>query len=228
MSTTSILDKNGKETGKINLPDILTKGNVKTGVLHQAVVKYQASLRQGTLSTKERGEVSGGGVKPFRQKGTGRARAGSSRSPLWKGGGITFGPHPRDFGYKISKKAKRGALAEALKSKFQSDELYLINELNEPLQKTKDFAKILKALKIDTKTLALLDGSDVSILRVSRNIPFIKLMRSQDVNALDICNCRKLLLTKTAYENLVKRIQSEGDEIKKSPKSKKAKSKSEE
>ena len=203
----AVFNIKGKEADHIDLPEEIFGKEINSAVMHQAVVMYQASLRQGTLSTKGRAEISGGGKKPFKQKGTGRARAGSSRSPLWHGGGIIFGPKPRDFGYSVSRQIRRVALRESLNSKFQSKDLHCIDEIKQPLTKTKEFAQILKAFKLRGKILGVFDGCDESVERVSRNIPMLNIMRSQDVNAYDILRNRKLLLTKKALENLIDRIK---------------------
>ncbi len=206
--TLQVLNKEGKEADKINLPeDIFGKG-VNTKVLHQAVVMYQACLRQGTSSTKTRGEVSGGGKKPWRQKGTGRARAGSIRSPLWIGGGVVFGPHPRDFGYSISKKVKRVALAESLNAKYQSKDLIVLEEFKDKLTKTKEFAKILKTLNLGGKILALLDGCDESVKLAGRNIYKFRIKRAEDVNCYDVLRNKTLLATKSAFLKLLDRIKN--------------------
>lgn len=206
MSKLAVLNIQGKETGSIDLPDGAFEGNVNQDVIHQAVVMYRACARQGTLKTKGRKEVSGGGKKPFRQKGTGRARAGSSRSPLWHGGGVTFGPVPRDFGYSIPKKIRAAAMRESLKAKYQGKNLICLEDIQKPLDKTKEFAGILKNLGVRGKVLAMLDGSDDSVKRVSRNIPRFELMRSQDVNAYDIVRNKNVIISKTAVEKLLKRI----------------------
>lgn len=208
MSQISILDIKGNEVEKFELPEDVFNKQVNSAIIHQAVVMYQASLRQGNASTKERAYVSGGGKKPYRQKGTGRARAGSSRSPLWKGGGVTFGPHPRDFGYSVPKKIKKAALRESLKVKYLEKKLYCIIDLKEPFNKTKEFVEILKNLNLKARTLALLDGSDSSVERVSRNIPRFNLMRAQDVNAYDILRYKEFLVTKTALEKMLSRIDA--------------------
>ena len=207
MSQLNVLNSQGKESSTIELPKDLFEGAVNAAVIHQAVTKYQASLRQGNASTKERGSVSGGGIKPWRQKGTGRARAGSTRSPLWTGGGVVFGPHPRDFGYDVSKKVKKVALRESLNSKLKDNNLLCVEDFQTPLKKTKEFAEILKNLKIKDKTLAILDGSDPTINRVSRNIRLFNIIRSADVNAYDILKHKKILVTKTAFNNLLERIK---------------------
>jgi len=208
METLTVLNKQGKQTGKIELPDGLFLKHVNTQVLHQAVVMYRAASRQGTASTKERAFVSGGGVKPYRQKGTGRARVGSTRSPLFQGGGVTFGPHPRDYRYTVPKKIKRAALRESLNAKLKADELFCIEEFKDKFSKTKEFAKILTSLKLKGKILAVLDGCDESVLLASRNIPRFEIKRSEDINAYDILSNKSILLTKTAFQKLIKRIQS--------------------
>jgi large subunit ribosomal protein L4 len=207
MSSLPVFDSEGKRVESVELPDDMFGEDVNTDVIHQAVVMYQASLRQGNASTKERGAVSGGGKKPFRQKGTGRARQGSIRSPLWKGGGVVFGPHPRDFGYTVPQKVRKTALRESLKAKHKSEDMVCVDDLKNSFDKTKEFAQILKNLSLKGNILALLDGSDASIVRVSRNIPFFRLMRSRDVSAYDILRHKKILVTKTALSNLMERIR---------------------
>jgi len=203
----SVLSKSGKEVDSIDLPKEIFGVPVNTDVLHQAMVMHQASLRQGNASTKERGAVSGGGKKPWRQKGTGRARAGSSRSPLWYGGGVVFGPHPRDFGYTIPKKIKRAALRESLNAKFQNKNLICLEDLSDKLAKTKDFAQILTTLKLQGKILALLDGCDDSVKLASRNIPRFEMLRCEDVNAYDVLRNKNLLLTKTSLSKILERVK---------------------
>jgi len=208
MPKLSVLNNQGKETESFELPEAIFGPRVNKDVIHQAVVMYHASLRQGNASTKERGAVSGGGKKPYRQKGTGQARAGSSRSPLWKGGGVVFGPEPRDFGYSIPRKIRIAALRESLNAKYQSKALFCVDELRVASPKTKDFAKMLSALKLrEGKVLALLDEKSPEVMKVSRNIPFFTLMRAQDVNAYDILRNTKLLVTKKAFNSLLKRIK---------------------
>ncbi|MCR4337669.1 MAG: 50S ribosomal protein L4 [Candidatus Omnitrophica bacterium] len=205
--TLKVLDHKGQEVEKLELPEEVFGQRVNTALLHQAVIMYQASLRQGNAATKTRGEVRGGGKKPWRQKGTGRARAGSSRSPLWKGGGVVFGPHPRDYAYSISKKMKRLALAESLNAKYHAESLLCLEEFKNPLLKTKEFAKVLDVLNLRGKVLALLDGSHKSVGLVTRNIPRFELLRCEDVNAYDILKNKTLILTKTAFNKLLERIE---------------------
>lgn len=207
MAVLPIYSKEGKEKAKLELPDKIFAAPVNAEVLHQAVVMYQACLRQGNASTKERGSVSGGGVKPWRQKGTGRARAGSIRSPLWRGGGVVFGPHPRDFGYSIPRKMKQVALRESLNDKYQTQKLVCVDEIKDKMTKTKEFVKILDALKLKGKILGLLDGWDESIRLVSRNIPRFQMRPSAEVNAYDILRHNTVLMTQTSFKKLLKRIK---------------------
>src|SRR3990170_4427510 len=154
-----------RHKGAFVLPADLFDGTVHEPALHQAIKTYLGNQRQGTAKTKTRSFVSGGGKKPFRQKGTGRARQGSIRSPLWKGGGVVFGPHPRDFGYTVPQKVRKAALRESLNAKHKDEDLVCVDDLKESFDKTKEFAKILKNLSLKGKILALLDGSDASIVR---------------------------------------------------------------
>ena len=207
MPELNVVDSKGKKQNSIELPKEKFGVHVHDTVIHQAVVMYQANTRQGTVSTKGRAEVSGGGKKPWRQKGTGRARAGSSRSPLWKKGGITFGPKPRDFSFSVPKKVRTAALRESLNAKFLSNELVCVDNADVTSGKTKEFAKILENLKINGSVLALLDGCDAKTLLASRNLARITLNRASDVTARDILSSKNLLVTKTALETLLKRIQ---------------------
>ncbi len=207
MPSIPVHNSEGKKIEEMDVPDSIFGGPINSAVLHQAVVMYQATRRQGNASTKERGAVSGGGKKPFRQKGTGRARAGSIRSPLWRGGGVVFGPHPRSFSYAIPQKMKVAALRESLNAKYLSKDLFCVDHLTAKSAKTKDFAKMLVTLKLKDKTLALLEDNDAAVSRVSRNIAFFSLMRANDVNAYDILCNKKLLVTKAAFKNLLKRIK---------------------
>jgi len=207
MPELNVVDSQGKKSKSIELPKEKFGVHVNDAVIHQAVVMYHANTRQGNAATKDRSLVSGGGKKPWKQKGTGRARAGSSRSPLWKKGGITFGPVPRDFSVTVPKKVRIAALRESLNAKFLSNELICVEKVDVTSGKTKDFSKILENLKINGKVLALLDGSDVKVFQASRNIARLTLNRASDVNARDILCNKNLLVTKSALETLLKRIQ---------------------
>ncbi len=207
MAAIDIYNKDGKKIESIDLPENLIKGRVNEQLIHQVIVMYLANDRQGTASTKERGAVSGGGAKPYRQKGTGRARVGSNRNPIWRGGGTVFGPTPRDFRCKISKKMRLGALRESLKAKLQSDSVYCIDEINLQSEKTKDFSRMLDKLKLSSKTLGLIDDNEKMINRVSRNISLFRSLSVTDVNAYDMLTHKKILITKSALKNLMKRVK---------------------
>lgn len=202
-----IHNNSGKQVEIIEIPENIFGQHVNSNVIHQAVVMYQAATRQGNASTKERGAVSGGGKKPYRQKGTGRARAGSSRSPLWHKGGVVFGPHPRDFRFSIPKKIRSAALRESMNAKMQSKDIFCIDQFADSFIKTKDFAKFLKGLKLNGKVLALIDTRDEKFERVSRNIPYFKSILVKDVNAYDVLRSKKILISKAAFQTLLERIK---------------------
>ncbi len=207
MPKLTVLNIAGKEAGTIDLPESFAK-EVNSAVIHQAIVMYQANQRQGTLDTKDRSEISGGNKKPFRQKGTGRARQGSSRSPLMHHGGIVFGPHQRDFSYSVPKKVRTAALRESLNAKFKDDSLVCVDEMAVTSGKTKDFVNIMKTLKINgKKVLALFDDCKKEVTLASRNVRGIEIVPGNEVNALDILKNNKVLATKAAMEKLLKRLQ---------------------
>ena len=202
-----VYNMDGKEAGAIDLPESFAKA-VNSAVIHQAIVMYQANQRQGTLDTKIRSEVSGGNKKPFRQKGTGRARQGSTRSPLMHHGGIVFGPHPRDFSYSVPKKIRTAALREALNAKFKDESLVCVDQMDVKSGKTKDFIAILKTFKVNgKKVLALFDDCKKEVTLASRNVRGFRLAVVGEVNALDILKNNKVLATKSAMEKLLKRLQ---------------------
>lgn len=207
MPELTVVDIKGKKSASIELPKEQFGVHVHDAVIHQAVTMYRANGRQGTVSTKDRGEVSGGGKKPWAQKGTGRARAGSSRSPLWKKGGMSFGPKPRDFSFDVPRKIKIAALRETLNAKFLSNELVCVNTFEVASGKTKDFAKVIVDLKLVGRVLAILEGADEKSLLAGRNIAQVTFSRACDVNAKDILSNKNVLVTKTALETLLKRIQ---------------------
>jgi len=207
MPELNVVDIKGQKAESFELPKEKFGVHVQDAVIHQAVVMYNANNRQGTVSTKTRSEVSGGGKKPWAQKGTGRARQGSSRSPLWKKGGITFGPKPRDFGYSVPKKVRVAALRESLNAKFLGNSLVCVDQLEVVSGKTREFVAILKNLKVQGRTLAVLDGTNEKTLLATRNIARLTLARALDVNAGDIMNNKNVLVTKEALKTLLKRIQ---------------------
>jgi len=206
MVSLPVFDLEGKSKGSIDLDKNIFDIPVKKSVVHEVLVTELAAKRQGTASTKTRGEVRGGGKKPWRQKGTGRARAGSIRSPLWKGGGVVFGPKPRDYSKKISKKLKQLALLMSIIGKIKSNSVKVIENISLHSQKTKQFAQILKNLGIDSGLL-ILDSCGVAEKRCAANIEKIKLVNSKNISVFDILKHRTLLLDKSAVSNLNERFQ---------------------
>jgi large subunit ribosomal protein L4 len=189
--------------GTIELPDEIFARKIRVDILHEAVRNYRASQRQGNASTKTRSEVRGGGRKPWRQKGTGRARAGTNTSPLWRKGGIVFGPKPRSYSYKLNKKFKRLALKIAFSAKQADENVIVVDSLNLNNPKTKEMVAILKTLGIDKKSvLILVSEKDELLIRASRNIPLLSLRRVEDVNVYDLLAHEKLLLTQETVEKI--------------------------
>ena len=203
MPEIEIKDKNNKNVGKINLGDDVFGAEVKTGVLHDSVVNYLANQRQGTHATKTKGLVRGGGKKPWKQKHTGRARSGSNRSPLWRGGGIIFGPQPRDYSYAIPRKARKLALRAALSGKFSDGEITVIDDLSIDKPKTKDIALILKNLDFAGKSiLIVVPEYDEAVMLSARNIPGVAVRKVSDLNSYDVMSHSRMLATKKAVEML--------------------------
>jgi large subunit ribosomal protein L4 len=203
MPELEVKDRNNNTVEKINLRDDLFGVSAKPGVIHGAVINYLANQRQGTHATKTKGLVSGGGKKPWRQKHTGRARAGSIRSPLWRGGGITFGPHPRDYSYNLPKKVKRFALMTALYEKLSNGEVVVVDNLSIEKPKTKEMVEILKNLGFtDKSVLIVLPEKDDSIALSARNIPGVGVTRAVDLNTYEVIAYNVLLMTKEAAVRL--------------------------
>ena len=199
MPDVEIKDKNNNIVGKMNLSDDVFDIHTKEGVVHSAVVNFLANQRQGTHSTKTKGLVSGGGKKPWKQKGTGRARAGSIRSPLWRTGGIVFGPQPRDYSYKLPKKVKRLALMTAFYRKLADGEVVVIDNFAIEKPKTKEMKEILKNLGLAGKSiLIVLPEKDNSVVLSARNIPSVSVTRTADLNTYDVIVHNVLLMTKDA------------------------------
>lgn len=169
-------------------------------VLYDAIILQRASLRQGTHSTKNRSEVSGGGRKPWRQKGTGRARQGSTRAPQWRGGGVVFGPTPRSYKFKLNRKVRRLALKSALSSKVQDNEFTAIDGISFEAPKTKQMVKVLENLKAPVKTLIVVDEITLNVEKSASNIPGVKLLDAKHVNVYDILNSDKLIMTEAAIK----------------------------
>jgi large subunit ribosomal protein L4 len=203
----AVFDLNAKSVDTMALDPMFHEGDVNTDVIHQAVIMYQAGQREGTAATKTRGEVSGGGKKPWKQKGTGRARHASIRSPLWKGGGTTFGPHPRDYSYSIPAQLRRKAVAESVKSIAHNGKLAILKSLTLDSPKTKGMASILAAFKAE-KPLVLVDKKTENLMLASRNIQGLVVKTADEVNALDVVSHRECLMTQDAYKGLLKRLKS--------------------
>ena len=197
MPNMKVMDMTGKEVGEITLSDAVFGAEVNAAVLHLAVRQYLANQRQGTQSTKTRTEVSGGGRKPWRQKGTGRARQGSTRSPQWTHGGVVFAPKPRDYTQSIPRKMKRLALKCALSAKVSAGELVVLDELKLSQPKTREMAAVMKALGAE-KALVVLKEKDESVLRASGNIQALKLAYVNTINVYDILKYDKLVILQAA------------------------------
>src|SRR3990172_3916540 len=189
-----LYNKEGKQIDSIRLDEQKFGYPIYRVLLRDAVIMYEANKRQGTASTKTKGEVAGGGKKPWVQKHTGRARAGSIRSPLWRGGGVSHGPKPRDYSYAIPKKARKLALYTALSAKVRDNELVVIDNLNFDIPKTKQMVGILKALNIDNSScLIVIPKANENVWKSARNIPSVKIMTSTELNAYEILRPKKIL-----------------------------------
>ena len=199
-----VRDINNNSKGRISLGGPVFGSESSTAVVHSAVVAHLANQRQGTHATKTRGLVSGGGKKPYKQKGTGRARAGSSRSPLFRGGGTIFGPQPRDYGLKMSKSAKKAALSKALTMKLADSEIIVIDDIRLDKPRTKDMVGILEKLGLGGQSVLLvLAETNDNIYLSSRNIPAIGVTRVSDLNAYQVAAYGKLVFTEEAIKKLV-------------------------
>lgn len=202
-----VYDLQGKTLETLTLDSIFTDQEVNTDVIYQAIVKYQAGEREGTAATKDRGHVRGGGKKPWKQKGTGQARHGSRRSPIWRGGGVTFGPQPRSYDINLSSQLKRKAVVELVKDKVLNGKLFCVNQMNIEEPKTKKITKIMDTFKLE-KPLILVDQKSKNLLLASRNLATVAVKTSNEVNALDLATHKECLITKAAYSGLVERLKS--------------------
>ncbi len=202
MPQVSVLNTTGKKVGTMDLNEGIFGIVPNMSAVHLVVVNYLANQRQGTQSTKTRSEVSGGGKKPWRQKGTGRARQGSTRAPQWTHGGIAFGPKPRSYGFSINKKVRKLAMLSALSDKVASDDFVVVDELKLKEIKTKEMVKILDAVSGAKKTLVITDGVDDIIYKSARNIKGVKVSPVNAINVYDLVNCNKVVIAKAAVEKL--------------------------
>lgn len=202
MPNIAVLDMKGKEVGTVSLPDSIFGIKPNDAVMHEAVVNHLANKRQGTQSALTRAEVSGGGKKPWRQKGTGHARQGSIRAPQWRHGGIVFAPKPRDYSYVINKKVRRLALKSALSSKFIESNIVVLDSISLEEYKTKAIVEMLGAIDATKKPLIILPNMDVKIIRSTRNIPGAKTSQVGGLNTYDIINAKKLVIVKDAISKI--------------------------
>ena len=201
MANVSVYNMEGKEVESIDLNDAVFGVEVNEHLVHMAVVQQLANNRQGTQKAKTRSEVSGGGRKPWRQKGTGHARQGSTRSPQWTGGGVVFAPKPRDYSFKMNKKEKRIALLSALSSKVADNKIVVLDAFNLDEVKTKKFAEVMSNLKVD-KALVVIEGENKNVVLSGRNIPTVKVSATNEINTYDVLKYETLVVTKAAVEKL--------------------------
>lgn len=202
MAKLSVLDMKGKKESDIELSDEIFAIEPNMSAMHLVVVNYLANQRQGTQSTLTRSEVSGGGKKPWRQKGTGRARQGSTRAPQWYHGGVALGPKPRDYGFSINKKVRRLAMKSALSSKAAADEMIILDSLTLDAIKTKDVVAVLSAIGAGKKTLIVLPEKNDVVYRSARNIAGVKTTLVNTLNVYDILNCDKIVILKDAASKI--------------------------
>lgn len=202
MPNMKVMDMAGKEVGEISLSDAVFGAEVNGAVLHIAVKSYLANQRQGTQSTKTRTEVSGGGKKPWKQKGTGHARQGSTRSPQWTHGGVALGPKPRSYSFEINKKVKRIALQSAFSSKVETGDMIVVDAITATEYKTKVMANMLKALGSEKKALVVLADNDAKTVKSLANIPGVKTAQVNTINVYDVLNCDKFIVAKGAAEKM--------------------------
>ena len=201
MANVSVYNMEGKEVGTIELNDAVFGVEVNEHLVHMAVVQQLANNRQGTQKAKTRSEVSGGGRKPWRQKGTGHARQGSTRAPQWTGGGVVFAPVPRDYSFKINKKEKRAALKSALTSRVEAQKFVVLDELKLEAIKTKDFVKVLNNLNV-SKALVVMGDKDVVIEKSAANVPDVKTTQATLLNVYDILKYDTVITTNAAVEKI--------------------------
>ena len=201
MANLSVFHREGKEVGTIEVSDAVFGVEVNEHLVHMAVVQQLANKRQGTQKAKTRSEVSGGGRKPWRQKGTGHARQGSTRAPQWTGGGVVFAPVPRDYSFKLNKKEKRAALKSALTDRVQTNRLVVVDELKFDEIKTKNFAQVMKNLNV-SNGLVVVNENDEKVMMSAKNIPEVKMALPNTINVYDVMKAGKVVLTKDAVKTI--------------------------
>ena len=201
MANVSVYNMEGNEVGSMELNDAVFGVEVNEHLVHMAVVQQLANNRQGTQKAKTRSEVSGGGRKPWRQKGTGHARQGSTRAPQWTGGGVVFAPVPRDYSFKMNKKEKKAALKSVLTSKVQENKIVVLDELKMDAIKTKDFVKVMGNLKVEN-ALVVTAAMDTNVIMSAKNIPGVATSVASDINVYDVLNHKTLVVTKDAVASI--------------------------
>ena len=202
MANVSVYNMEGKEVGTMELSDAIFGVEINEHLVHMAVVQQLANNRQGTQKAKTRSEVSGGGRKPWRQKGTGHARQGSTRSPQWTGGGVVFAPVPRDYSFKMNRKEKRTALKSVLTDKVANNSLIVLDKLSFDEIKTKSFVTVLNNLKVEGKSLVVLNENDEKVVKSAKNIPTTKTALTSTINVYDILNAKTLVVTQDAVKTI--------------------------
>ena len=202
----AVKDIQGKDRGEVEITMTLIENGRGTEAVHQTIVAYNAAQRMGTACTKNVGEVAGTNKKPWRQKGTGRARAGSFQSPLWRGGGVVFGPKPRDFSKKVNRTTRELALRKALSERLKAGDVLIVDDLKLPSGKTRDFLVVLNALQVDGTALIVAHGADQNLQLASRNVSRVELATGESVNTYQVLRSGKLVFTRGAFEQVEKRL----------------------
>jgi large subunit ribosomal protein L4 len=202
MANVNVYNQTGAQVGTMELNDSVFGAEFNEALVHQVVVAQLNNARQGTKSTLTRTEVRGGGIKPWRQKGTGRARQGSIRAPQWTGGGVVFAPKPRDFSQKVNKQAKRSALVSALSAKLADGNLVVVDELKLEAAKTKEMVAVLKALGVEKRALLVVTEANADVVRATNNIPTVVTLNNSLINVYDVMANEKLVMTKAAVEKI--------------------------
>ena len=208
MPSVKVFNQKGAEAGSIELADSGFAAEYNEALIHQAVVAQRNNARQGTKCTLTRTEVRGGGIKPWRQKGTGRARQGSIRAPQWVKGGVVFAPKPRDFSQKVNKEARRGAMVSALSKKFTDGQIIVVDEIKLAAAKTKEMVKVVEALKLEKNVVLCLTETDADVVRAANNIPNVTTVNSDFVSVCDVVYGNKFVATKAAIEKLTERCKA--------------------
>lgn len=205
----TLKDQSGNQAGELDVNFTLIEGQKGTQAVHDVVVAYLAAQRSGTACTKTRGEVAGSGKKPWRQKGTGRARAGSRRSPIWRGGGVVFGPRPRDYSKKTPKRVRRLALRKSFSERLKAGDVLVVDQLKLVAPKTKEFIKIFDDLGLNGTALFVVDEAADSLLLAARNLRYVDIISDQELNTYQILKYDHLVFTQAAYKRFEERVNTE-------------------